>query len=805
VSNNHGKREHVAPGGPGIEPRWTRGAKEGVGTAYSTASRVWYTLSGGVLNEVYYPTIDKPQLRDLQYLMTDGKSFFHDERRSLDSEIECMEDAALGYIVRTKDRLDRYSLDKRIIGDPHQSCILIHTRLEGKENFLRKLQLYVLAAPHLEIGGWGNNGEVMEVTGRKILVAYKEGTWMAMAATIPFERCSCGYVGLNDGWTDLSHDYTMDYEYDYAPNGNIALLGKLDLSFGREFTLAIAFGSSLHDSVNSLFQSLSVSFERACETFLTQWSRPRKRLTSFPGRVMEHSRLLERSVNLLLAHEDKEFPGAMIASLSIPWGEDKGDDELGGYHLVWTRDLVHGATALMAADDSSTALRALIYLAVSQRDDGGFYQNFWIDGRPYWSGTQLDEIGFPIILAWRLHRLNALRGFHPYTMVVRAAGFLIREGPASAQDRWEEAIGLSPSTLAVSIAALICASDYVREHNDVPTARFLEEYADFLESHVEAWTVTTQGTLYPGISRHYIRVDPPVGAGGEDNSEDPNVGVLRIANRAPGEQCVFPAKEIVDAGFLELARYGIRKAGNPLMEDSLRVVDALLKVETPYGPCWRRYNHDGYGQRNDGSSFSVWGVGRPWPLLTGERGHYELAAGRSPDPYLRAMEGFAHGAGLLPEQIWDGPDLPRAHMSFAEPTGAAIPLMWAHAEYVKLLRSSVQGSVFDLIPPVADRYLTARDRRWMEVWKFNRQVRRVPQGTLLRILGYAAFQLHWSDDGWATTSEAPSTHTVLGIEYVDIEISQDQKAPIQFTFRWLPENRWEGKDYKIEVTQAKSG
>ena len=798
MTDNHGKR--VAAGGPGMEPRWTRGAKEGVGTAYSTASRVWYTISNGCLTEVYFPTIDKPQIRDLQYLVTDGETFFADERRGMDSEIECLDGSSLGYRIVNRDPKGRFTIEKKIIGDPHLNCVLINTKLTGDEKILKRLQLYALCAPHLELGGWGNNGEVMEISGRKILTANKAGTWMAMVATIPFEKCSCGYVGVNDGWTDLSDNYRMDWEYDYAPNGNLAVMGKLDLSQGHEFTLALALGSSLHIASNNLFQSLANGFDKACETFLMQWARPHKRLTSFPPHVVENTHLLETSVNLLLAHEDKKFPGALIASLSIPWGEDKGDDELGGYHLVWTRDMVNCASALMAADDTSTALRALIYLAVSQRPDGGFYQNFWIDGRPYWTGIQLDEVSFPVMLAWRLHQLKALRDFDPYHMVKGGAGFLIREGPSSPQERWEEAAGFSPSTLAASIAALVCASDFVRERGDAATAKFLEEYADFLESHVEAWTVTTQSTLVPGISRHYIRVNTPSGGSdGHNTDEDPNVGVIKIANRAPEKRKDFPAKEIVDAGFLELVRYGIRRAGDPLMEDSLKVVDKLLKVETPFGPCWKRYNHDGYGQRDDGSSFQCWGVGRPWPLLTGERGHYELAAGRPVDPYLRAMEKFAHGAGLLPEQVWDGPDLRDKRMFLGKPTGAAIPLMWAHAEYVKLLRSAVQGKVFDLIAPVADRYLTPRKRTPMEVWKPKRQVRHVAAGTRLRILGYAPFQLHWTNDGWATTNDTLSTPTSLGIEYVDIPVTRSQTAPIQFTFLWLRENRWEGQDYRVEV------
>ena len=150
------------------------------------------------------------------------------------------------------------------------------------------------------------------------------------------------------------------------------------------------------------------------------------------------------------------------------------------------------------------------------------------------------------------------------------------------------------------------------------------------------------------------------------------------------------------------------------MEDSLRVVDAVLRVETPAGPTWRRYNHDGYGQGPGGEPYTGSGQGRGWPLLTGERGHYELAAGRSPRPYLRAMEVFANGAGLLPEQVWDErTDRPEAGLFLGRPTGSAMPLMWAHAEYIRLLRSTHDGVVFDRISAVADRYLRgARAGRW---------------------------------------------------------------------------------------------
>jgi glucoamylase len=384
-------------------------------------------------------------------------------------------------------------------------------------------------------------------------------------------------------------------------------------------------------------------------------------------------------------------------------------------------------------------------------------------------------------------------------MVLRAAAYLVRHGPLTPQERWEEVSGYSPSTLASNIAALICAAYFARERGDDPTAKYLEEYADFLECHVESWTVTTEGTLLPGVARHYLRVLPER-ADNPTPEENPNQGSITIANRPPGAQSVFPAKEIVDAGFLELVRHGVRRPDDPIIVDSLKVVDAVLKVETPFGPCWRRYNHDGYGQREDGGAFVGWGQGRAWPLLTGERGHYELAAGHDTKPFLRAMERFASAVGLLPEQVWDGRDQPQVYMHCGRPTGSAMPLMWAHAEYIKLLRSIRDGKVSDLIVEVAKRYLRARaDRQLFEVWKFTRQARSVKRGYVLRIQAPASFRLHWSGDEWQTVKDTPSSTTTLGIDFVDIPILSAQQTPIHFTFFWTADDRWEGHNYTVSV------
>jgi glucoamylase len=786
-------------GAPGIEPRWTHSAKDVVCTAYSTASPIWFTASRGVLNEIYYPTIDRPQIRDLQYLVTDGETFFHDVHRNQVSHAEYLGDRGLAARITNTDREGRYRVVMEVIADPHQPCVLLDTRIEGDADLLRRLRVFVLLAPHLNVGGWGNSANVARMPGYEFLTAHKDNTWLALGANVPFVRRSCGYVGKTDGWQDLSQNFKMDWEFASAPNGNVALTAEIDLPEDRHFTLGLSFGNSLHRAVTCLYQALGVTFAQHSARFIEQWSRACGHMYPLERWTGDGGHLCRRSRELLLAHEDKRFPGALIASLSIPWGEVKGDEDLGGYHLVWTRDMVNSATGLLAAGDLATPVRALIYLACSQRPDGGFPQNFWIDGEPYWQGIQLDEVAFPIMLAYRLVHAGAMMGaFDPYPMVLAAASYLINKGPVTPQERWEENSGYSPSTLASNIAALVCAAAFASLRGDEATARYLTDYADFIESHIEAWTVTNHGTLVPEISRHYIRINPE-DVNNPSPDESPDHGLVPIRNCPPGARWQFPASEIVDGGFLELVRYGIRPGGDPLMEDSLRVIDAVLKTDFPAGPCWRRYNHDGYGQRDDGGAFVVWGTGRPWPLLTGERGHYELAAGRDATPYLRAMEKFATPTKLLPEQIWDGPDNQRARLYFGKPTGAAMPLMWAHAEYIKLLRSIADGRVFDLIPEVCDRYLNRRGRGDLEVWKENRQVQAIPAGATLRIQAIEPFTLHWSKDEWQTKRDSDSSTTAVAVHYVDVQFAAGDRAPLRFTFRWRDSGKWSGSDYVVNV------
>jgi glucoamylase len=791
--------ERVAFGAPGIEPRWTQGNKEGVGTSPFADSKVWFTLWRGVLTEVYYPLIDHPQIRDLQYLVSDGRTFFHEEKRHLVTHTEQASDHALAYRVTSADPAGRYRIEKEVITDPRLPVVLERTRLIRAPSAPLDLSLYALLAPHLDIAGWGNNAYVFEVPDRAILVAERNGYWLALGATLPFRRLSCGYVGRSDGWTDLAENYIMDYEFDRAIDGNVALTGQIDLAGGDEFTLGLAFGPSLSEAVATLSRSLSAPFTLQLEQYLDGWNRLSAHLSPLGKHSGDGGNLYRASHSLLLAHEDKTFPGARIASLSIPWGQARSDDDRGGYHLVWTRDLVQSATGLLAAGERERALQSLTFLAGSQNPDGRFPQNYWLSGEAYWTGIQLDEVSFPILLAGLLRRERALQEFDPWPMVRSAARFLLEYGPATPQDRWEELAGYSPSTLASNVAALLVASGFARDAGEPGTARFLEEHADYLNRHIEEWTVTTEGTVHPRIRRHYVRVRPTDLT--DSFAEGPaNSGTVQLANHPEGAPATYPTQGIVDAGFLELVRYGLRPADDPLIARSVEVVDHVLRVLTPMGPCWRRYNHDGYGQRDDGGPFVTWGTGRAWPLLVAERAEYELARGSDVSSFVRAIEGFASPTGLLPEQVWDVADRPDLHLGLGRPTTSAMPLAWAHAEYLKLLRSIHEGRPFDRVPEVERRYSgKLPSSRRLEVWNPHHRPTHVAPGTVLRIQAPEPFRLHWSGDGWTTVEDTEATASGLGIHYVDVTTEDRGGKGIVFTQFWTSRNAWEGRDYVVRV------
>jgi glucoamylase len=785
-------------GHPGIEPKWTSSSKEGIGTALSDASPVWFTLAYGILNEIYFPRVDAANTRDAQYLVTDGRTFFHEEKRDLDHHLEYADERALAFRQTNSDRASRYRIIKETITDPRAPVVLVETRYEALQPEAHRYHVYALCAPHLGNQGMNNSGRVMRLEGRDCLVAERSGTALAVVASIPFLKRSVGFVGASDGWLDLHQNLKMDWEFESATDGNIALMGELDTSQAREWTLAIGFGASVEEAARAATGSLERGWNAAREEYVGAWRSYCDGLIDLSQESGDGGRTYYTSAMVLRAHEDRRYEGAVCASLSIPWGEVHGDQDIGGYHLVWPRDLCQAAGAALAAGDTQLPLRVLRYLAQIQLADGGMPQNCWVDGRPFWSGIQLDEVAMPLMLAWRLESLGLLDGFDPYPMVRAGASYIVKRGPASPQERWEEDGGISPSTLAAEIAALVCAAEMARARDDAQCANLCVRTADFWATNVERWTYTTRGTLLDGHDEYYVRleaIDPET----LETDFDPNTGLIHI-NNLPAEQSGFPVFDIIDGGFLELVRYGIRAARDEHVVKTLFVYDAVLKRETPCGPCWLRYNHDGYGQKANGEAFDGTGVGRCWPLLVGERAHYEIARGRDVRHLVKAMECFANAGAMIPEQVWDTVDLPDKLMYCGRPTGSAMPLVWAHAEYIKLLRSAQGRAIFDLIEPVYRRYVEQHVTSDLQVWLFNHKLRAALSTKPLRIETAHPARLHWTANEWATVNDTELLDEGLDVYAWEFPAGEFKTGEVlKFTFYWTQSGNWEGRDFNIAI------
>jgi glucoamylase len=496
------------------------------------------------------------------------------------------------------------------------------------------------------------------------------------------------------------------------------------------------------------------------------------------------------SAAMVQVHEDQTYPGAIVASLSVPWGNTS--DSSGGYHLVWTRDAVEASLALVAIGQCDFARRTLAYLVAIQREDGSWSQNCFPDGRAYWTGVQLDEVAFPVLLAAKLeedHELDALRGVND--MVRNAVSYLVANGPASPQDRWEENSGVSPFTLAIVIAALVAATPFMSEDE----ARYACALADDWNDRLEAWTYSAHGPLAAqfGVAGHYVRIGPSPRRCGLR-------GRIAVRNRSG---LTLDATRLVGMEYLYLVRLGLRRADDPRITDSLRVSDGVLAVSTPSGVAFHRYNEDGYGEHEDGRAFDGSGIGRAWPLLTGERGHYEVAAGRDPLPYLEAMLRMTGPGGLLPEQVWDAPAIPELGLQPGKPTGSAMPLVWAHAEFLKLAVARERGSAIERLRSVAGRYLGGEPRAIAWHWRSALPFTALPPQRGLVIEADAPFALHCGFDGWAEVRDVASTPLPFGRHAVRFEVDTlSAHASLDFTLRFAADHRWEGVDHRIVLAST---
>lgn len=684
-----------APGKPGIPHTWAPALKQAVGTSYESStspkSPVWFTLAQGILTESAYPTIDQPQMGDLQLLVTDGKSRLSEQRRDVISEVRYAPQGAT-VEVRGVDRDGWYSFEQQIVTDPEFPVIRIRTLFRPAKPGLR---VHVLFKPaHQNTGAddiaWSDSQALLSEARTSTLtppfpVRKFDPAGAAVVTSTGFLQTSAGYVGTSDGWQDLQKNFRMTQRHLQAGPGNVALLGELKLPGLRlespepllpvAFEFALGFGPDARTAAQHARQSLAnAPFEQVRESYEAGWRNWFRSLDS-QGRAMlsrhEGSRL---SALVIKMHEDKLNRGAIVASLSKPGipDSDRASDSLGGYHLVWPRDLYHAAMGLLAAGDLATPRSVLDYLVKTQKIDGSWHQNFWTDGSPYWTGQQLDEIAFPILLTHQLIKQGVLRGelLNPSirALVLKAARFIVKNGPRSQQDRWEEIGGYIPSTLAAQISALAAASLILPEHPE------FAKISRAWNSRIEEWTFVK--TSQTG-NNYYLRTSP----GGKPNDRED----LDLANGAGRAM----ASAILDGGFLELVRLGLRSADDWRIQSTLQLyedaeyLDIASKTDPGTGARgYRRYNRDFYGEKR---------VGGYWPLLAGERGHHALANGDLPRAraQLNLLESQTLPSGMIPEQT-------RTVASPADAgLGVACPLVWAHAEALRLRRSVRDGQVFD--------------------------------------------------------------------------------------------------------------
>ena len=689
----------IAPGAPGLDAHWPSAAKNGFGTSTTLASKVWFTLNNGVMTEVFYPTLDVPNVQMLQLIVvsSDGKRV---ETEAADTvhRVEVLDHGALLFRQTNRAKNGAYTITKTYVTDTQRSSLLVNVSFRWNEATRFSGAIYVYYDPSLNNSGMHDS-------------AWMEGNWLiaadgdkatALTSSVGFEEMTNGYLGVNDGLMQLNRDHRLT-PFMKASEGNVVQVGRIPLAPlfpdhpAARFTLVLSFGRNAVEATNNGETSLMKDFEAARADYVRGWHAYVKTL---PRVGTKHQTQLNIAAMVLKGLEDKTYRGAMIASPSNPWGggPNANEPKISGYHAVWSRDLYQVATAFLALGDRATANRALDYLfKVQQKADGSFPQNSWVDGRAIGGGLQMDQVGFPLVLAYQLQRNDRqswLKHIKP------AADFIVRKGPVTEQERWEEKRGYSPATIAAEIAGLVCAARIADINHDQAANEIYLKHADELVRQLEGWTATSNGPL--SKSSYFLRIT-------ED--ADPNDGDRIEINSGGG---VYDEREIIDAGFLELVRLGIKPADDPLILRTLKLIDQLMKVETPGGSGWYRYNHDAYGERADGGNYDGrTGSGRLWALLTGERGEYELALGNAVAAKTRldALLSFANDGMMIPEQIWDRKESPRNELRFGKGTGAATPLAWSMAQFIRLAVNIQRRSNIETPRVVADRYVSKRVRK----------------------------------------------------------------------------------------------
>ena len=700
----------TAPGAPGETALWTEADKDGFGTAQSKRSKVWHTLDDGELTEVYYPDIDTPALRDLQFVVSDGRSFAERERENASHAISLADKRSLTY--RQVNTTPRYKIVKTYVTDPARHAVVVDVRFESRTG--KPLALYALADPALSNDGGDDSGS----SAGSALLAEDADAGSALVASPRFTRTSSGYLGTSDGWTDLGSDFRMDWAYDSAPDGNVVQTGRtaLDGVRHRRMTLVLGFGATGRAARDTARAALERGYERAAHRYAAGWHDYLGSLKRRPESARAFATTYDVSVMTLAAHEDKTFGGAYVASPSMPWVWGQGlSNPSDVYHKVWSRDLYQIATALLAAGDVAGARRAVGYLFErQQKDDGCFPQNSNVDGTEKWTNLQLDQAAFPIVLAWQVGRRDKATYLNHIKPAVRC---ILENGPETPQERWENQGGWSPATIASEIAGLVTAAAIARANGEGGTADGWLATADEWQQKVDGWTVTTNGPY--SSQAYYLRLTKEAVPDG--GVPDPNAGTpYNIGDSGPDN---VDQRRVTDPSYLELVRLGVKPWNHPAIRSTLGVVDQRLGVDTPNGRFWHRFDFDGYGEKKDGSLWDInqpknmspppydWTqnttIGRLWPIFAGERGEYEIAAGESvaARERLAAMARAAGPGHMIAEQVWDQfPPSGSAGFPRGESTLSASPLAWSHAQLLRLAWSIDAGRPVERPRIVACRY-----------------------------------------------------------------------------------------------------
>src|SRR6266480_3164601 len=646
----------VASDGPGALSHFDLSRKDCLGTARNTSSQVWFTVANGVLSDVYYPTIDNTNVETLQYIVTDGSTFTDLQTRDTTYTVKLLSNnsQALDCEVTTTAKSGKYRIITDYLTDTSQNTLVMKVQFIPLIGNLSNYKLYVRYDPSINGNGGGGSGNgggdtgtIDTSTGHNVPIAFDTNTksqavnrtyavpvYSALDASTPFTQVSNGFAGAaSDGLVQLDASHALTATYTDANDGNLVQTAQANISKGGMFTLALGFGASQAASVSATKASLATQFSQLQKSYESGWDAydngliaPPTNFKGAPGSQW-HQLVAEYylSANVVKASEDKTFPGAIVASLASPWGQaisagDPNNTFFGSYREVFARDLYEAWTGLLLDGDLATARAAVNFLFNNQQlPDGSMPRNSLLNGKaaPDSFGTQLDEVSYPIIMAYQLNMTDAdLYQNHIKT----AANFVISHGPSFGPERWEEQGGYSPSTISAEIAGLVAAADIAKANvnNDPQSAQVWLGVADDWQRSLEGWTVTTNGPL--SKTPYFIRLS---------KTGDPNAAIsYNLGNGGP----TLDQRSVIDAGFLELVRLGLKPFNDTAVTESLPVVDTTIKTDTSSGAGWHRYNGDGYGDgASDGHPWAPTGkgTGHLWPLLTEERGEYDVSSGQT--------------------------------------------------------------------------------------------------------------------------------------------------------------------------------